>query len=186
MLNRIAKDWPLLLVAVAASLSALGHSTRAQKAPIFSVDEKTAVRFFFQPDDGDYFHFPLVFSVVSEGDPRLNTAPMGEQGRMAYILSSEMRQMLEDLARSRLLWNPGPANSLGSFKKLQKSRDMVITYVSLRASATASVEKNKICETLKALEPAIETPRALWELQRFELNYNCKVPDFNYHKYPDH
>ena len=111
---------------------------------------------------------------------------MAEPGRMAYILGSEMHQVLEALARSSVSWKPGPAESLGSFKKLQKSQDMIITYVSSKASATASVKKNEICETLKVLDPTIKTPRALWELQRFELNYGCKVPDFDYHKYPDH
>lgn len=49
-------------------------------------DENTAIRFFYDPPGGDYFHVPLVFRPVKNGDSRLNTAPILEEGRTAFFL----------------------------------------------------------------------------------------------------
>jgi hypothetical protein len=188
-INLTAQAWLVVLVALlpAPASHSISQDTKDDKAVVFPVDEKTAVRFFFQPDDGNYFHFPLVFRSVSQGDPRLNTAPMADEGRTVYISDSEMRQLLRGLAHSELSWTESASvQMLGPARKLEKSQDMIITYVSANASATASVRKNKICATLKGLDPAIKTPRALWEFQRFELDYNCKVLGFVYDAYPDH
>jgi hypothetical protein len=57
------------------------------------VDERTAVRFFFQPA-GDYFHYPLLFRVAEEGSRPLHSSPMQEEGQTAYISISEMRELV--------------------------------------------------------------------------------------------
>jgi len=149
------------------------------------VDENTAVRFFYQPA-GDYFHVPLVFRAVELKDPRLNTAPMAVEGRTAYVSLSEMQQLMQGLAHSDMAWQESEkVETLGSYKKLDITDDMAITAVSSKGTARASLTPKKICKTLKLLDSALKTPRALWEFQGFRLNYGCKVPGFRYGAYPD-
>jgi hypothetical protein len=154
------------------------------------VDKNTAVRFFYQPA-GDYFHAPLVFRPVEEGDPLLNTAPMREEGRTAYISFSEMQDLARLLAHSGLGWQESETvEVLGSYKKLGLSGigldTMDVRFVSSRGTARAEISPKAICMILKPLDAALKTPRALWEFQRFRLNYNCRVPGFKSDAYPDH
>lgn len=51
------------------------------------VDENTAIRFFYDPPGGDYFHAPLVFRPVKDGDSRLNTAPVLERDGLCLYRS---------------------------------------------------------------------------------------------------
>ena len=154
------------------------------------VDKNTAVRFFYQPA-GDYFHAPLVFRPVEEGDALLNAAPMREEGRTAYISFSEMQDLARLLARSGLGWQESETvEVLGSYKKLGLSGigldTMDVRFVSSRGTARAEISPKAICMILKPLDAALKTPRALWEFQRFRLNYNCRVPGFKSDAYPDH
>ena len=83
------------------------------------VDDTTVVRLFYDPP-GDYFHFPLVLRAVKPGSPLLDTAPMLEAGRTAYISVSDMEQLVSRLSKMDLVWKQTEAiESLGSFKKLK-------------------------------------------------------------------
>jgi hypothetical protein len=150
------------------------------------VDVNTAVRFFYQPS-GNYFHFPLVFRAVEQQDSRRNTAPMAAEGRTAYVSLSEMQQLMQDFATSDLSWQESEkVEALGSFRELEISDSLVITVTSSKGTAEASLNPKEICKTLKPLDSALKTPRALWEFQGFRLNYGCKVPGFVFDAYQDH
>jgi hypothetical protein len=177
-----------LILVIAATAAVMQSCQNYDKRFVLNspVDENTAVRFFYQPA-GNYFHSPLVFRVVDQKDSRLNTAPMAVEGRTAYISLSEMRQLMQGLAHSDLSWRESEkVEVLGSFRKLDITDNMEITAVSSKGTAQATLNPQKICETLKPLDSALKTPRALWEFQGFRLNYGCKVPGFVYDAYPDH
>jgi len=177
-----------LVLFLAASSGVMQSRQNYDKRNVLNspVDENAVVRFFYQPV-GDYFHFPLVFRVVDQKDPRLNTAPMLIEGRTAYISLPELQQLMQGLAHSVLSWEESEkVEALGSFKKLDITDNMEITVVSSNGTARTTLNPKKICKTLKPLDSAFKTPRALWELQGFRLNYGCKVPGFDYQAYPDH
>lgn len=154
------------------------------------VDEKTAVRFFYYPA-GDYIRIPLVFRVVEESNPLLNTAPMREEGRTAYISLSEMRELVHGLIRSGLGWQESQTVEVfGLYKDLTLAGigldTMDVRLVSSKGTAKAEISPKAICMILKPLDAALKTPRALWESQGFRLDYGCKVPGFRPDAYPDH
>jgi hypothetical protein len=147
------------------------------------VDDKTTVRFFYDPP-GDYFHYPLVFRVVEEGNPLLNTASMQKEGQTAYISLSEMRELVRLLAHSGLRWQESETVEVfGSYKKLALAGvgldAMDVRVVTSRGTAKAEVSPKDIC-TLKPLDAALKGPRILCEFQAFRINYGCKVPGFKY------
>src|SRR5260370_4583671 len=117
-----SRSWWVLAVTFlpAAGRGSAQPNQKHQRLSVLNsaVDEKTVVRFFYQPP-GDYLHAPLVFRVVEEGNPLLNTAPMRGEGRTAYISLSEMRELVQALARSNLAWPDSVTiELLGSYKKL--------------------------------------------------------------------
>jgi hypothetical protein len=86
-----------------------------------------------------------------------------------------------------LAWQESEAvEALGSYKKLPVSDDMEILVAFANGTAKAQITPKTICRTLKPLDAALKTPRALWEFQGFRLNYGCKVPGFKPDAYPDH
>ncbi len=190
MISKSRSFWALALTFLLAAGGGSAQSNQKhQRLSVLNsaVDEKTVVRFFYQPP-GDYLHAPLVFRVVEEGNPLLNTAPMREEGRTAYISLSEMRELVQALARSNLAWQESETiELLGSYKKLDLAFiGMEIFVGNSKGTARARVVPKAICKTLKPLDAALKTPRALWEFQGFRLNYGCKVPGFNHEAYPDH
>lgn len=186
-MNRTTHTWWLLLAALTSTTSLSFHQTVEKKSVLdCPVDENTAVRFFYH-DEENYFHFPLIFRPVMLGDPRLNTAPMGTEGRSAYISPEEMRQLLQGLRHSDLSWQESEKTEvLGSFKRLHWSDSMEILIVCSKGTARTNLDPKKICETLKPLDSAVKTLRALWEFQLYRITYGCKVPGFDFHAYPDH
>jgi hypothetical protein len=149
------------------------------------VNDKTAVRFFFQP--GNYFHAPLILRVVAASDPRLNTAPMLVEGRTAYITVPEMRHFLDGLENAELSWHESKQKMVfGDATKIFGPDALVIVVVTPKGTADAQVDPSKICKELAPLDKAFSTPRALWEFQIFRAEYNCKVPGLNGQAYPDH
>lgn len=152
-----------------------------------SADETTAIRLFYN-NESDYFHFPLIFRAVEQRDPRLNTAPMVAEGRTVYISQTEMQSLLRGLAQLDLPWQESKkVETLGSFKRLRPWSDsMEILVACSKGTARVKVDPKKICEILKPLDSALKTPRALWEFQRFRLNYGCQVSGFQYGAYPNH
>ena len=150
------------------------------------VNEKTAVRFFFDP--GNYFHPPLIFRVVAPKDPRLNTAPMLQEGRTAYISGPEMQRLLQGLKSMELSWKESKKQTeFGDATKiLPVFYGLSVVVVSSRGTAESGIDLGKICEDLAPLDSTLTTPRALWEFQVFRAEYNCKVPGLDGQAYPDH
>jgi hypothetical protein len=187
-----SKSVSLCALAFALLVAAAGgraqSNQRQERVSVLNspVDEKTVVRFFYDPT-GDYFHKPLVFRVVEADNPLLNTAPIREEGRTAYISLPEMRDLVQSLTRSGLGWQESETvEVLGSYKKLPVSDDMEILVVFSNRTAKAQIAPKTICRTLRPLDAALKTPRALWEFQGFRLNYGCKVPGYKPDAYPDH
>ncbi len=61
-----------LVLVVLTSATLLNFRQTFDKRGVLAspVDEKTAVRFFYNPVGGDYFHFPLIFrAVTADGAP---------------------------------------------------------------------------------------------------------------------
>ena len=116
-----------------------------QHSPRFPVPVKSITRKLYDPA-GDYFHAPPVFHGVTEGNSLLNTAPMQEEGRTAYITLSEMRELLQGLAHVDLAWqNSETFEGLGSYKKLPVSDDMEIFVGSSTARAKTKIAPTRIC-----------------------------------------
>jgi hypothetical protein len=179
--------WVGLMILI--STASVGYSQSPHKRTLlsFSVDQNTAIRFFYQPADGDYFHFPLIFRSVGQDDSRFNTAPMAAEGRVAYVSLSDMQQLLKALDQSELSWRrSGNFEAFESFKKLELTDNMEITVVSSNETLNASLNPRKICETLQPMDSALKTPRALWEFEGFRMNYGCRVPNFARGAYPEH
>lgn len=149
------------------------------------VSEHTAVRLFF--DNGNYFHPPFIFRVVTSNDPRLNTAPMLLEGRIAFITVPEMQRLLRELQGMGLLWKESKEHTVfGDATKILPIFDGMSIVVSSKGTAESGIHPAKICENLAPLDSALSTPRALWEFQMFRAEYNCKVPRLNGQAYPDH
>ena len=193
--NRLAQvSWLILTALVRLPLLCYAQTTATCVCPGQSgdgnvlnspADESVAIRFFLQPP-GDYFHAPLVFRVVDQKDPCLNTAPMLESGRTAYITLSEMQRLLPAVSHTRY-WQEGEVvEVLGSPSVLSIARMMDITIVSSHGTARGTLDPKEICHTLGPWDSLLRTPRALWEFQLFRQGYDCKVPGFNYDAYPEH
>lgn len=141
----------------------------------------TVVRFFYQPPDGEYLHHPLLFRVVKKSDPRWNTIAYLDVGRTLYISLSDMQQLMTNIAHLSLQWDESaeiePLETVDDIKL--DALGMDITVLSAKGTAKARIERDQICETLAKLDGALLTPRALWEFQRFRLQYYCRVPGYN-------
>jgi hypothetical protein len=151
------------------------------------IDDGTAVRLFF--NSGDYFHAPLIFRVVSESDPRLNTAPLLPEGRTAYISHVEMQHLKQGLAELVLRWpwkQSREVMAFGDAMSIPAVGAMVIIVVSSQGTAEGGLDSTRICNTLAPLDSALRTPRALWEFQLFRDEYKCDVPGLNGQAFPDH
>ena len=185
--------WLLALVLLTVTEGGQAQSNQAHKqiSLLNSLEgENSAIRFFYQPP-GDYFHAPLVFRATEEGSALLNTAPMREEGRTAYISIPEMQSLAQKLARADLAWQESEAvEVMGSYKRLVGEGigigAMQILVAGSKGAARARVAPKSICRTLEPLCASLRTARALWELQRFRLNYGCKVPGFKPDAYSDH
>jgi hypothetical protein len=171
----------LLLIVSLASANADGNRLNIH------ADQSTAVRFFYDPAGSNYFHTPLVFVVANDRDEQLNTAPALDAGRTAFIRLSEMKMLVDGLARLGLIWHTSPERvPFGPSIQLNQTGRMDITVISSKATAITGLNPKDICATLSSLDSALSTPRALWELQRFTASYHCPVSGFNPDAYPDH
>jgi hypothetical protein len=149
------------------------------------VSQHTAVRLFF--DNGNYFHPPLIFRVAASNDPRLKTAPMLPEGRIAFVTMSEMERLLRGLHGMGLSWKESKEQTLfGDATKILPVFDGMSIVVSSKGTAESGIHPAKICENLALLDSSLSTPRALWEFQIFRAEYNCKVSGLNGQAYPDH
>ena len=148
------------------------------------VTSQTAIRFYAQ-SNGDVLQEPLVIRPVEPSDPRLNTAPITEDGQTTFVSEDEMSQLLKKLAQSDLHWKESkkvkaiePYRGPNRFD--DRSDDLDIEVVTLAGTAQAKVKPTETCETLGQLNLALQTPRALLEFQAFRHWDGCEVPGFDF------
>jgi len=176
-----------LMVSVTVLAASCGFSQSSTKLNVLGspVDRATAVRLYFSP--GDYRHPPLLLCVVASDDPRMNTAPMLQQGRTAYISATDMQHFLQGLKRMGPSWKESKKRvQFGNDGRWLPNDAMVIVAVAQRGTAEARVDPAAICKKLAPLDSALSTPRARWEFQEFRTQYKCVVPGSNREAYLDH
>ena len=180
---------PIILTAMIAVVGiasyCYGHTRDKLNLLGAPVDENTAVRFFFVSNL--YFHAPLIFRVVAPKDPRLNTAPMLDEGRTAYITAPEMQSLLTGLQKTGLSWRESKEKiEFGDPMQILPYFRLVVTVVSSSGTAVSGFDRDKICLNLAPLDSTLSTPRALWEIQEFRTECECVVPGFSEQTFPQH
>jgi hypothetical protein len=177
----------LLLAILTSAPSASNQAASQGHALTLPAGKDSVIRFFYQPPDGEYFHVALLFRVAKKDDPRWNTTAYSDVGRTAYVSLSEMQQLMTKLGHLSLRWDESiKIESLETYKTIHSyGYGMGIKVLSAKGTAKATIEHDKICETLALLDGALLTPRALWEFQRFRLQYQCRVPSYNPDAYPE-
>ncbi|AEU38344.1 hypothetical protein AciX8_4063 [Granulicella mallensis MP5ACTX8] len=177
----------LVLVFTSGRIQGAQHAKVESRSFNLEVDHSVIVRLFYQPLNADFLHAPLVFQVVDESDPYLNKAPMTDAGRMVYISLPEMRSLVHGLGQFQLAWQEfGQRKPLLPAWKSPASDGLEITVLYVEKASQAHLSNKQTCQMLARLNGALKQPRALWELQRFETNYACKIRGFNPEEYPDH
>jgi hypothetical protein len=175
----------LAFILVFATQTEVSGSSQTLQLPA-AADKDSIVRFFYQANPSSYFHIALIFRVVSETDPKWNTAPVHDVGRTAYITRLEMEGILKRLSDSQLSWTvSNVVEPLETYKTIHSFGGMNVKVLSSTTTAKASIRPEAICTTLAPLDQALHTPRGLWEFQRFRIQFHCKAPSFNPKTYPD-
>jgi hypothetical protein len=184
--NHIIQILFLLLATLTSTPWASSQAASQGHALTLPADKDSVVRFFYQPPAGEYFHVALIFRVVEENDPRWNTTAYSDVGRTAYVSLSDMQQLTTQLAHLSLRWDESAKiESLETYRTIHSyGYGMGIKVWSTKGTAKATIEHDKICETLAPLDSALLTPRALWEFQGFRLQYHCRVPGYDLDAYP--
>jgi hypothetical protein len=169
----------LLLAALTRGPLTCGQDASQGHILTLKAGKESVVRFFYQPPKGHYFHDPLIFRVVEENDPRWNTTAYSDVGLTAYVSLSDMQQLFTNLAHLSLRWDESAkVEGLETYKTIQMyGYGMAIKVLSAEGTAKATIEHDKICETLARLDGALLTPRALWEFRGFRWDYHCCVPE---------
>jgi len=165
---------------------ASGQAASRGHALTLVAGKDSVVRFFYQPPDGEYFHFALLFRVIKKHDPRWNTTSYSDVGLAAYISISDMQRLTAKMKRLPLQWDQSETvETLETYRTIHSyGYGMGIKMLAASGTAKALIVPDKICETLASLDDALRTPRALWEFQSFRLQYHCQVPGFNLDAYP--
>ena len=185
----MAQSWRWTRLSIVAAfcmcICLFGQQASKHESPRSLVDTPTAIRLFF--NSLNYFHPAIVFRPVEQGDSRLDTAPLLNEGRTVYISRPEMQRLADGLLNLGLDWKQSKQRiALGDTTKIPPVYAMVITILSSQGTATAGFDPASICKNLEPLDRALTTPRALWEFQLFRVEYDCKIPGFNGQKYPNH
>jgi hypothetical protein len=167
----------LLVATLTSAELASGEAATQDHALTLHAGKESVVRFFFQPPDGEYFHVALLFRVVKKDDPRWNTSALSDVGRTAYVSLSEMQRLMTKLTHLSSQWDESAnVEGLETYKTIHSyGYGMGVKVLSTKGTAKATIAPDKICETLAPLDSALLTPRALWEFQRFRLQYRCPV-----------
>ena len=175
----------LLIMALIGTSLSCTEPPRSHAALSGPVDTNTIVRFFYIPTQS-YTHPPLVLRVVGEKDPRLDRAPLSDVGQTAYISLAEMREVVQMLNDSLSSWDTSTdVEVLRPMRDLEIHYGMEIVVFFSTGTARTVITPSMVCATLAPLDVALRN-RALWEFQLFRVEYNCDVPGFDRHKYPEH
>ena len=77
--------------------------------------------------------------------------------------------------------NTAPLSNVG--RTVYISLEIVMLFST--GTARTVITPSTVCATLAPLDVALRN-RARWEFQLFRVEYNCGVPGFDRHKYPEH
>jgi hypothetical protein len=72
-----------------------------------------------------------------------------------------------------------------AYLDLNQYGEMFIRVLFSNGTAEQTVEPGSICKTLRALEPALQHPRSLWEFQQLQVSFQCEVSKFDPFAYSD-
>ncbi len=186
-LKRLTQLWFLILATLANAPLVSTQAASQSHALTLAAGKDSVIRFFYQPPEGEYFHVALILRVVEENDRRWNTTAYSDLGRTAYISLPDMQQLVAALDHLSLRWDESTRiEELETYKSIHSyGYGMSVKVLSADGTARATIEPNRICETLASLDGALLTPRALWEFQGFRLQYHCRVPSYNPDAYPE-
>ncbi len=184
--NCTARISSLLLVMLASAPWTSSQVANERHPLTLAANNDAVVRFFFVPAFNSYFHYPLLFRVAEENDPRWNTALLVDVGRTAYISFSEMRGLFAALSAEPLSWAESTKiEELETYKTIRNDGRVDIKILSSGGTAKSGIPPKQMCETLAKFDAALRTPRALWEFQFFRRQFDCRVPNFDPKAYPD-
>ena len=144
------------------------------------------VRLFFVAENNNYFHVPLLLQAVGDRDSRLNTAPITENGRIAFITRESMNELEQIISQVPLQWCI--SDKVGPLEKsvdLHSANGMALRIASSAGTLDSVIDPGHICSTLESFDSSIKTERALWEFQLYRIGYHCIVPHFKSDAYPD-
>ena len=181
---RTAGCYVLLITALAGTAASCARPAGNQTLFSGSVDTNTSLRLFYFR--GDYFHPPLLFRAVGDKDPRLNTAPIFDEGRTVYISLKDMREVVRILANSALWQTTRKVEDPRPSMELEMPPDgMEIVLFLSTGTARTLIAPARLCATLAPVDTALRK-RALWEFRLFRVQYDCTVPGFDRNAYPEH
>jgi hypothetical protein len=185
--SRIARTSCLFAIAIIATSLTFGQANHNPATLNFPVGGHTVVRFFYLPPNS-YLHAALIFRVVGDHDPRLNTSPINNLGgRTPYITLAEMQNLIQQLSDLDLSWQQSKRVEVPKELTTKEMTDRLqIDIFFSQGTDRTLVDPQRLCATLATLDPAFRQPRALWEFQLFRVDYHCTVPGFNRNAYPEH
>lgn len=158
-----------------------GQPSALLDAPI---TEETALSFFWFGDMDSHFRNPVNFFVVPHADQRLHKVEFTDfitDGQVnMFVSAEEMKRILDGLKALGLSWNDFKGRE--AFKPGRKRTDdgfLDITLVSPKATAKAYIRIARMCDELSRLDPAMPSPRILWQFQLFRVDNGCQVPGYD-------
>ena len=154
-----------------------------------------AIRFYYRPSTEDHIVTPLIFRQVSENDPVFGTWSNDyPTGVTTYISPGEMRRLGEALAKLGLEWQDSPKPLSFEIPRdpispwrvpPPRGGGMEIDITCDTGSAVASLPQERVCRSMKELDPVFSTPMAIYNFRGYRLDWGCKVPNFDLGKRPD-
>lgn len=163
-----------------------GSLMAATQSPSPCRDCECSMRFYYQPENNNLYHWPLIFKQVPDHDPRVGKFAGSNLGRAVFISSSEMRNILSTLESANVsLKHSSAVKAFEPFKDLRHFGEMEIRVLSPEGTLESKLPPDRVCSTLQRIQPAIQAPRAAWEFQQYRVSFDCSVPGFDPYAYSD-
>ena len=147
-----------------------------------SINEKTALSFYWFGDMDSHFRDPINFFVVSNGDHRMHKIEMPDEDRQVnvFISALEMKRIFEELFGLSLDWTDLRGREVFKDKFHRKGTDMLdITLVSSDATAKTHIRIARMCDQLDRLDSVMPSPRILWQFRTFRVDNGCYIRDYD-------
>ena len=146
------------------------------------ITESTAISFFWFGDMESHFRSPVNFYVVSTTDRKFHTVSMGRSDHQwnAFISDADMRRLIDGLKALDLRWMDYKSREAFIDGLQRKDLGLLeVTVVSNNATSKANIRIARMCDQLASLDPAIPSPRILWQFQLFRVDNGCLVPGYD-------